>query len=604
MNILFINKNLSLLLAVISTFLLPELFADSDRMGELEKEIAQRNTFSAANGLFRVYAVEALADHQEERALQVLVRSFQNFLGAPANPKRLNRPEREVLIKVADAYLLLRYHHQKMNGVPIRKDVAQWLFNHDSRLSLFIDTVTLDDDWPQVHTLLGQMYDHDPDDRDKFLRLILALAVVWDQARPPVHNQMGNNIPPYNVDIEKRYDYFKQLFQSGDSKIDYRDLSVSTLTFVVDTPVPLEELYWIRRNVDETLRNWQDLFFSIKYRHDRVTRKVFQWPHGTYSLAAIQENGGICVDQAYFSALAARAYGIPALVFVGSGRRGPHAWLGYFDERRGWTLDAGRYAYDNYATGHVLNPQVNKPMTDHDLEYICDSALQSSRYADATHYGRLAAVLLELGYLEAASTCARISAGHVKVYDLPWRVQETVLRQQENRDELLKLFEEKANVFRKYPDYVATIRYKQAELLQEMGREKAAKDLLARTQTRLGRDRDDLARILSLEQVRQAYEKGDAAGARKQYEDVLQDQRKEGQKVIDLIEGYLALTLETEQTHEAARFLRRYLNSLQRLYGNDAQNERVFLNLLKRAYENDKDSRNIERTQRKLDRLK
>ena len=50
-------------------------------------------------------------------------------------------------------------------------------------------------------------------------------------------------------------------------------------------------------------------------------------PYDQYTFAEIAKKGGICSDQAYFSANTARAHGIPASILSGDGPRGPHAWI-------------------------------------------------------------------------------------------------------------------------------------------------------------------------------------------------------------------------------------------------------------------------------------
>jgi hypothetical protein len=83
----------------------------------------------------------------------------------------------------------------------------------------------------------------------------------------------------------------------------------------------------------------------------------------------------------------------------------------------------------------------------------------------------------------------------------------------------------------------------------------------------------------------------------------LSAQQAEGQKVLPLLEAYLELTRETQQTSEAAKFMKRYAEAMQRRYANDPRTRTVFLQFLVRAYENAGDLNNAERTRKKLDRL-
>jgi len=364
----------------------------------------------------------------------------------------------------------------------------------------------------------------------------------------------------------------------------------------------LEELQWARKN--EAPRAWDKKYSEIVYCDQRLDAKTYQWPNGPYTLAAIQEQGGICVDQAYYALVCARAWGLPSLLFAGEGRRGPHAWFGYMKDKNRWETEVGRYTYDKYATGHAIDPQSNKPMSDHYVEFACDRSLSYSRYRLAARYGRLAQVLATLGYDTAARQAANRSLDAAPFYEFSWYVLETMLAKEKATRELCDLLERKANVFRKYDDFVADIRQRQAELLRELGEGDKADRMIDRNTRQMGRDRDDLARFLSNEQIKAAYEKGDYAGALKRFEDLLKDQREEGQKIFGLMEDYLALAAETKQNDDAAKFLKRYIDSLRGIYDDTAANERLFLGVLVKAYTQAGDERNLKRIQKKLEDLR
>lgn len=572
-------------------------------LSKLEESVLNTSVTRVREGTFLRLAVEALVGGTPARGLGVLSQVFAGSLSERGGAERLSRPFLEDLSPAADAYLLLRLFHASGVDQALRGDVAAWLFESDERLRLFLDTITQEDDWAQCLTLIETLFDHDTDDRDEFLRLIMALSVVWDQPLEPLHHQMGGGMLRYETQITARYDYFKDLFQSGMTKMPYRQLSVTALTFVVHVPVPISELEWARRNVRGASSHWGKRFFDVEYAAYRAAGRIFQWPHGTYSLAAIRERGGICVDQAYYATITARAHGIPALIFVGEGRRGPHAWFGYLKNEREWELDAGRYAYDKYATGHAVDPQLNRSMTDHDVQFMCDRVLRGSRYEKATRYGRLAIVLLDLGYATAAEQCAGLGLSMVSVYSVCWHVKEQVLKQRGDQEQLVALLSQKANAFGRYPDHVAAIRQQQASLLRSLGKVSQAENLLSRNKKRVGRERDDLARYLVTEEVKLACERGDYTDARRTLEELLKAQRDEGQKVLSMVEAYLGLTSRTGQTREAARFLRRYLESVRTRSGSDTYNQAVCLKLLLTAYENDGDTRNAERVRTRLQRL-
>jgi len=509
---------------------------------------------------------------------------------------------KSVLLRAADAFLLMAYVNESAPNVAFDEGVTRWLFGSEARMRMFLDMVTPKDDWGAAYQIVSDLCRNDPNGCEEYRRLVLALALVWDQPRPPLHGQMGGKQVPYDQPITTRYAYFKNLFESKKAEIPYRRLSTAALTYIVDIPLPDNELLWIRKNVRPS--NWQRKFFDITYDEKRLQRGVYQWPHGPYTLEAIEDKGGICVDQAYYATMSARAYGVPALMFVGEGRRGPHAWYGYMKGTDAWEMDVGRYAYDKYATGFAMDPQTNQPMTDHDMNFMCDRALRDDVYTNAAHYGRLAFVLKQLKYSAAARQAARRSIEISKLYELPWTLLASMLAEKGDWGELARLLDTQAGIFRKYPDYIARIRAQQAEALRRSGNTEAAERTLKRVVRRVDADRDDLERSLVSEQIRAAYDAGDYSGARDRFEDLLKGQKEEGQKVTQLLQAYLDLTAETKQTNEAARFLKRYVTSLERQYGGNDHNRAVILEFLLKAHENNGDEREADRVRKKIAKLR
>lgn len=570
-----------------------------DRLDALRSRILADPGAPGVQAQYHELALEALVQKRLAEGLDTFVQVFTKALKSKNDVP--TEGELPVLLRVSDAFLLLAYTQESASAVAFRRDATAWLLGSEGRLRTFLDTVSGQDNWPGMYRIIETLFDHDPAGRDDYRRLILALALVWDQPRPQPHPQMGGPGLPYQEVITERYDDFRDLFAAKRAGIPYARLSVAALTNVVDTPVPLSELRWVREHVRSG--NWDRKFFDVKFDEQRLRREAYQWPHGPYTLAAIKDEGGICVDQAYYAALCARAYGVPALLFFGEGRRGPHAWFGYMKGTEKWEMDVGRFAYDKYATGFAVNPQTNQPMSDHDLTFLCDRALHEDAFSAAARLGRLAFALRELGYLAAAAQTARRSIDLAPLYELPWFVQEQILEDAQDWRGLAQWLARKAEAYRRYPDFVARINARQAEVLRRLGDDAAAEELLRRNVRKVGQERDDLARALVSEQARAAYDKGDYEEARRQMEALLKDQKDEGQKLGELLDAYLELTKETRQTNEAARFLKRYLGALENRHGGSARNRAVFLQVLLQAYENDGDTDEAAKVRRKLGRL-
>ena len=81
------------------------------------------------------------------------------------------------------------------------------------------------------------------------------------------------------------------------------------------------------QQADWKQHTWGAAYGSIKYDMDKAVTGKSKDPYDQYTFAEIAKKGGICGDQAYFSANTARALGIPASILSGDGPRGPHAWI-------------------------------------------------------------------------------------------------------------------------------------------------------------------------------------------------------------------------------------------------------------------------------------
>ncbi|MBN2451411.1 MAG: hypothetical protein JXR77_13550 [Lentisphaeria bacterium] len=571
---------------------------EADPVAEMSARILSRPDLAAREKMLPELAVACLLSGRLTEGLDTFVRLFAKAIRSEDDLP--SESEADVLLRATDPFVLLATLNQARIETPPEADTLRWLYGSEARQRHFLDILSPQDDLAQVQRLVSELCRHDPEGRDTFRELILALALVWDQPRPKPHPQMGGEALPYAEAVTERYDYFKDLFVSRRAEIPYARLSVAALMAVVDTPVPVSELRWVRDNERPT--NWERKFHEIRYDEDRLQRAVYDWPHGPYTLEAVHEKGGICVDQAYYATLCARAYGVPALLFVGEGRRGHHAWYGYMKGLEKWEMDIGRYAYDKYATGFAVNPQTNLPMTDHDVSFLCDRALRGDAYGEAAGLARFAHVLQQLGYRAAARRQARRSIDAAPLYEFPWRILEGMLEKEEDWRGLAALLDTEAGVFRKYPDFTARIRARQAEALRRAGDHEGAERILKSGTRRVGQDRDDLQRALVSERVKAAYDQGDYPGARRHFEDLLKDQKEEGQKLMQLLDSYLDLTRETRQTGEAVRFLKRYIDSLERRYGGSDRNRALLWGILLKAYENDGDDAEAARLRKRIEK--
>ncbi|NMA48103.1 MAG: hypothetical protein GX945_16225 [Lentisphaerae bacterium] len=487
---------------------------------------------------------------------------------------------------------------------PLRKSFITWLFGNEQRNTAFLEQVDPScDDLARVIAILSELHRLEKQDPDKFFPLMLAISVVWDSPRPPLHRQVAeSSLLKPESDIGKLYAFFRETYASPRAVMPLRDLSVSALTFVVDTPVPTSELVWLQENVRP--RRWDDLFASIRYDNARARFAQYWWNNGPYSVAAIQRRGGICVDQAYFTTLAARAHGVPAIFFAGSGTSGGHAWLAVMQRNGNWEMDIGRFRGGGFTTGHATNPQSGNVISDHMLAYTCSRTQQANRNSKADELTRSAIVLYSANYRQAAIAAAEMATQIQPTQLAAWNLREQWA--EPNSQEQIAVLDQCAGALRQYPDVVAGVRLRQAAILRSQNQHQQAERLLKTMPAKVDR-RDDLARAVGIDQVDAALAQKKPQEARQILEKLLTQQRNQGAKVFGLIETYLDLTRETGQTSEALRFLKRYLPSLQRHSDQNLDRDPRFTNIfdqfLYQAYINNGDERQAERllkrTQRK-----
>ncbi len=130
----------------------------------------------------------------------------------------------------------------------------------------------------------------------------------------------------------------------------------------------------------------------IRYRMDKAAGGRDLYDH--YTLAEIKQKGGVCVDQAYFASMTAKANGIPAMTISGEGDRGAHAWFGYEESRTSWNLSTGRYK-DNYAAGTTRDPQTHRTIKEQELRELAAPARRTPAWGTTERYLQLSDLLRE-----------------------------------------------------------------------------------------------------------------------------------------------------------------------------------------------------------------
>ena len=262
----------------------------------------------------------------------------------------------------------------------------------------------------EVLAILQKIHRQDPALFTAYGSLALAIAVVYDVPPPPFwpHGQVNPQALPRQLPPpEQVFAYFVRLDRINISAHRLSRLPASELKFLVDDVAPFAELDWARKNVPPGLADFGKAYDMVKYRKDRLSGNVYSWPGGAYTLPAILQEGGICVDQAYFASTAGKAKGIPTIMFRGAGLDGRHAWFGYLDASQRWQLDCGRYADQKFVIGLAFDPQTWTDINDHELLFITERFRVLPTYKLSVMHEEFAADYLVEGKVDQAMKAAR-----------------------------------------------------------------------------------------------------------------------------------------------------------------------------------------------------
>jgi hypothetical protein len=338
--------------------------------------------------------------------------------------------------------------------------------------------------------------------------LALAIAVVYDVPPPPTwpHGQVSETLLPRQLPApEKVFAHLARLDRANGTAHKLGRLPASELKFLVDLVAPFAELDWARKNVAPGLADLGKAYDLVKYRQDRITSAQYVWPGPTYALAVILQQGGICVDQAYFASTVGKAKGIPTLMFRGAGLDGRHAWFGYLDANQRWQLDCGRYAEQKYVTGLAFDPQTWGNINDHELGFISDRFRNLPTYKLSVVHAAFAADYLSDRKVELALKAARESVNRDRRNLDGWHVLLAAQRAAAPDDLRAQeaVLREAVLAFARYPDLEILFSRQLIEVLRRRGET----SLATFEEQRLGRKYQAARQDLSIGQAAAALQR-------------------------------------------------------------------------------------------------
>ncbi|MDP0489478.1 MAG: hypothetical protein Q7Q71_00335 [Verrucomicrobiota bacterium JB023] len=350
-----------------------------------------------------------------------------------------------------------------------------WLFLSSDRLELLLNEIRPEDDAAAVLDVWSTIWNHEqnPEFREKYASLALALALVFDNPRNARPKQDDYYYP--SLTLLERYDYFVQASEDKRLDIACDRLIPRELIHVVDLKISQTEIDWSLRKVNESRRRWGQTYGLIEYLMERAVENVD--PYEQYILSEILKEGGICGDQAYFSAESGKARGIPATYVAGVGNRGGHAWVAFMPDANEWAT----YGSQGITNGKLYDPQRGRQLPYDQLVLEADKDFRTEQRVPALlltdmarEVARSGALDLALPHFEAARELAPMTL-------LPWQEQLRAMRGADSPEaiaELGKLVDEIERDFRDFPSAVEyASEFRREHLLAKLSEEELQKEL-------------------------------------------------------------------------------------------------------------------------------
>ena len=400
-------------------------------------------------------------------------------------------------------------------------------------LSNFFENVSVYDCPVEVFAILKRLFEDDPMAFHQYYNLALAIAVVYDVPPPKnwPHGQVGPGLVANNLqDPVRVFRYFVDLDRRGCAYAPISQLPSNELKYLVDISATFEELEWAQRTQDRGLKRLPELYSSVHYRDDRIHVFTPIWNEGPYTLQAIQAKGGICIDQAYFTAQVGKALGVPTLWFKGAAMDLRHAWVGYFNSDNKWILDIGRSGQFSKSTiAWSIDPQTWANISEQDLRFFEDRHLTKPKVHEALIHLAFARTYLMLNRSSEGERglreCVQLDPLSAPGWDL---LLLSLRRRQAGKDDQLKVLREALKAMKGMPDMETKYSLELCSVLRTMGRGEEADKESGRLATKYRTNRDDLSAIQVSQILWAACQDDNASAQLSEYSQLMQKHAKNG----------------------------------------------------------------------------
>ena len=360
--------------------------------------------------------------------------------------------------------------------------------------------------------------------RSRYSSLALACAMLNPRiASSPskLRASSSTNISTTPLTLEQVFEYFMEMDEARELLTDISKLSPSELLFVVDVRLPRSEMDWARKKVRLTRKGWGGAYSMIRYRMDRAA--LGKDPYTNYTFQEILDEGGICMDQAYFAVNTAKCNGIPSAYVTGDGNRGPHAWVNLLTTDETWQSYGG-YGYN---TGHFSHPHNCKSKHESTLLQGMDKRVNGARLDTSLDYLSLADLFEEMQKPDCARVMLEAATQAIPGSPLGWERLIALMGRPESGtkleewDELVAMIKRK---FRSRPDYLAMAARVEDEYIFPMRDASTNKRHVARDLKKLEKETDEGRSDLTSAAIKRLLmENGDKAGVAALYRKSMKD---------------------------------------------------------------------------------
>lgn len=387
--------------------------------------------------------------------------------------------------------------------------------------------------------------------RSRYSSLALACAmldprIASSPSRLRASSSAGVSTTP--LTLEQVFEYFMEMDEARELLTDITKLSPSELLFVVDVRLPRSEMDWARKKVRLTRKGWGGAYSMIRYRMDRAA--LGKDPYTNYTFQEILDEGGICMDQAYFAVNTAKCNGIPSAYVTGDGNRGPHAWVNLLTTDETWQSYGG-YGYN---TGHFSHPHNCKSKHESTLLQGMDRKVNGARLDTSLDYLSLAALFEEMQKPDCARVMLEAATQAAPGSPLGWERLIALMSRPESGtkleewDELVTMIKRK---FRSRPDCLAMAARVEDEYIFPMRDASANKRHVARDLKKLEKETDegrsDLTSAAIKRQADILMENGDRVGVAALYRKSMKDYARRAEVFEALMGQYYGYVSQDQE---------------------------------------------------------